>query len=468
MRKDVSRLDEALSALIEKEGFPGVAVAAWGPEGPIFEKGFGHRDAKGECPANPDTIFGIASMSKSMTALCCCLLAEEGRLRWDDPVCEYFPRFRVPGLPRQAVTLRHLATHTAGIPPMEPLEWSIACHTVRQDDWHRRLRENAPNPMDTIDQVIDYIAQCGYEPLGAPGEVESYCNEGYAILSYVVDMAAGVPLERFLRERVWGPLGMDRTVLDLDGSEARALSGGNITSLFEREDGKLTCDDEWSVLPPFRGCAQVRSTARDLAAYYRCLASRGRHEGRQVLPGHAVDMMIGSGFAVSRRPVYCLGLKKRLWKGHVLCEHAGGLHGTSSYGGLLLDEGMGFAVLCNEGDVSVERLLWMLTNHAMGFPPEENQCWQEKAAGPFLDPEMVTGAYRSMEGLPSVARLSLKDGRLYLEHEKNAGFPDYCGGTLFCLFGEDGRPRETAEALIRSRKAWGLRCGTRVYQRIEE
>src|SRR5699024_618342 len=107
------------------------------------------------------------------------------------------------------------------------------------------------NDMRTIDQVIDYIANCAYPTVGAPGENMSYCNEGYAVLSYEVDQAAGMPLEAFCAERIFRPLGMLRTVMDDDCAGARALAGGNITSLFEKDDGgALTCDDAWSVLPP--------------------------------------------------------------------------------------------------------------------------------------------------------------------------------------------------------------------------
>ena len=90
---------------------------------------------------------------------------------------------------------------------MEPLEWSIAMNSRREEsEWSRAMRQSAPNAMATIDQVIDYIAHCPYPTVGAPGENMSYCNEGYAILSYVVDQAAGVPLERFCQERIFAPL----------------------------------------------------------------------------------------------------------------------------------------------------------------------------------------------------------------------------------------------------------------------
>lgn len=271
---DVEKLESCLAELFERRGYPGMAVCVRGPEGVLFEKGFGYRSMEPKKGVDGDTVFGIASMSKSMTALACCILQAEGKMSLDDPVTDYFPDFHIPGAADECVTVKTLAMHRAGLPPMEPLEWSIAKNSIeRESRWYREMLRTAPNQMDRIEQIVDYISAGNYEPLGAPGEYMSYSNEGYALLSYIVDQAAGITLEEFLEERIFRPLGMTRTVLDLDGSEARKLAEGNITSLFERdEDGKMVWDDNWSVLPPFRGCACVKSTARDMAKYYQMLA----------------------------------------------------------------------------------------------------------------------------------------------------------------------------------------------------
>ena len=356
---DSSKLDAYLTGLCQARDLPGVSAAIMGPDGLEYAFNYGFRDGAFTRPVDNDTLFGVASMSKSMTALCACILACEGRLDLDAPVSDFFPEFELAGQPREAATVRTLAMHTAGIPPMEPLEWSIAMNSEgrSESDWLREMKRTAPNKMETIDQIIAYIAHCGYNTLGAPGEVMSYSNEGYAILSYIVDQAAGVPLEQFMQVRIFDPLGMTRTILDNGVKAARALSGGNITSLFEVEDGRRTCDDCWSVLPPFRGCAMVKSTSRDMAAYYRMIANMGMHEGKQAIPAHAVDLLVGRYHPLSHLMTMCMGLNKREFAGHVVCEHAGGLHGVSSKGALLLGEGYGFAVLCNQGDEDMDALL---------------------------------------------------------------------------------------------------------------
>ncbi|MBR2942896.1 MAG: beta-lactamase family protein, partial [Clostridia bacterium] len=156
-----ANLDAYLTQWAQKKNLAGVSACMLGPDGERYDFAYGQRDAAGT-PVDSDTMFGIASMSKSITSLCICILACEGKLSLEDPVCRYFPAFAVPGQPREAVTLRHLMMHTAGIPPMEPLEWSIAINSPGRDEseWAQAMRKSAPNKMDKIEQIIDYIAHC--------------------------------------------------------------------------------------------------------------------------------------------------------------------------------------------------------------------------------------------------------------------------------------------------------------------
>ena len=475
---DTKALDEYLEALFKKKEYPSVTVCVRGPEGVVFEKGYGYADMAKTKPANPDTIYGIASMSKSMTALACAILQAEGKLDYSDPVIKYFPEFRVPGTPKEAVTLRHLAMHTAGVPPIPPLEWSIVMNSVERDsEYSRKLRASSPNKMDTIEDIIDYIANSGaYEPLGAPGEYMSYSNEAYAILSYVVDKAAGMTLEEFLDKRIFKPLGMNRSVLDLDGSEAEKMSGGNITELFEKdEDGNLYSDKNWSVLPPFRGCACVKSTANDMSKYYLMLAQGGKFEGKQIIPAEAVEILIGHEFPETPRPFYCFGLNKRTKIGRVLCEHSGGLHGVSTNGGLIKEEpgkpGYSMVALCNLGDASSEAFTWACYNMILGLPLDTKHYWAIPNGNRFSAPEMVTGTYISREGNPSYCIVTEdSDGGLKAEYHDAPYDLHYCGGTLFSArTEEDPDTQQTVmEFYIRNGKAWAVRCYTRIYQRLEE
>ena len=467
---DKQALDAHLTSWARKKNLAGVSAYIAGPNGCEYAWNYGFRDAEKKLCPDSDTMYGIASMSKSITALCACILHVEGKLDLDDPVSRYLPDFSLPGQPKEAVTVRHLAMHTAGIPPMEPLEWSIAMNSPgrQENEWLTAMRRTAPNAMDSIGQILDYIAHCPHRMLGAPGEVMSYSNEGYAILSYVIDRAAGMPLERFMQERVFTPLGMTRSILDNGIEAARALSGGNITSLFEMEDGVRVCDDAWSILPPFRGCAMVKSTARDMAVYYRALSNYGMHEGRQALPAQAVELLAGKYHPVSPRSLMCMGLYKREKAGHVICEHSGGLHGVSTKGGLLLGEGYGFSVLCNQGDEDMDELMWGLYNAVCGLPLSESHRWFNPIHADFSAPEMITGAYISHEGVPSMLSIEERDGKLVRIRDSKPYAFVYCGGTRFLSFETGGEDEQGVrhEFLIRDGRAWGVRCGTRVFERM--
>lgn len=474
---DIAALDRYLTQLFQKKGYPSVTVALRGPDGILFEKGYGYTDFDRTHPADPDTIYGIASMSKSMTTLACAILQAEGKLDFSDPVTKYFPQFRIPGTPAQAVTLRHLAMHTSGIPPIPPLEWSIAMNTQERDSEElRQLRASAPNQMDTIEDIIAYIGESGaYEPLGAPGEYMCYSNDAYAILSYVVDQAAGQSLEDFLQERVFGPLGMTRTVLDLDGSQAEAMSGGNIAELFGTdEDGQLYADKTWSVLPPYRGCACVKSTARDMTRYYLCLAQEGRFEGKQVIPAEAVEILIGKEFPETNRPFYCFGLNKRSRAGRTICEHSGGLHGVSTHGAFIREtpEACGWSMvsLCNQGEVSAEPFDWAMLNLILEQPLEEKHYWAIPSGNSFQNPEMLVGTYLSREANPAYCIVTADEDGLHAEYYNNPLELHYCQGTVFSARSKKTPDEQstTMEFLIRKGEAWGVRCYTRIFQRIEK
>lgn len=471
MERNKNVLEQYLDNMFDKKEYAGVAICIRGPEGILFEKGYGYRNLEKKKEVNGDTVFGIASMSKSLTALACCILDVEGKMSLEDPVVKYFPDFHIPGAADECVTVKHLAMHRAGIPPMEPLEWSIAMNSKERDThWYREMLRTSPNKMDKIEDIINYITAGNYDPLGAPGEYMSYSNEGYALLSYIVDQAAGIPLEKFLMERIFKPLGMNRTILDLDCSEARALAGDdNITSLFEKdEDGNLIWDDNWSVLPPFRGCACVKSTAKDITKYYQMLSNGGKWEGKQIIPGAAVEKMVGKAFPLRKEPFYTMGLWKREFSGKMICEHSGGLHGVSTQGGFV-EGGYSAAVLCNQGDLGMEDFQWVCYNFIMGLPLETPQNWAEPCGKTFSLQDGLCGDFLSKEGIPTHAVVSIEDEQLVAMYGESKVILKYCEDTVFAAYLADQPDRRvsTFRFYIRNGKAWGVRCGSRIYQKVK-
>ena len=431
-----------------------------------YDFSYGIRNQDGT-KTDPDTMFGIASMSKSITALCACLLNLEGKLSLDDPVCKYIPKFQVKGEPKEAITIRHLCMHTAGIPPMEPLEWSSAMNTEgRNDPETLELRKTAPNRMETIEQILEYIAECPYPNTGMPGQNYSYSNEGFAVLSYVIDKAAGIPLEQFMQEKIFTPLGMNRTILDNGVEASRALSKGNLTSLFTRDGENILCDESWSILPPYRGCAMVKSTAPDMATYYCALSNYGQLNGQQVFPREAIELLLGKYHPLSTLQTMCMGINKRKFHDHIICEHSGGLHGVSSKGGLLLGENAGFCILCNQGGEDVDDLLYTMYNAFIDLPLEASHEWFHPVSYLFSDIQMLSGSYCCHEGLPTILKIEVQNKNILGLKDDTLLHFLYCGGTRFIALDSDEHLYSRVEFLIENEKAWGVRCGTRIFHRV--
>jgi len=251
-------------------------------------------------------------------------------------------------------------------------------------------------------------------------------------------------------------------VMDDDCACARSMAGENIVSLFEYENDTLVCDDHWSILPPFRGCAMVKSTARDMSAYYRCLSNYGMHDGKQVLPRAAVERMIGAEIPAGDQAVYGLGLYKRAKSGHVFCEHAGGLHGVSTKGGLLLGEGYGFAVLCSLGDADMDEIMWTLYNAVLGWPIGESHRWFRPVGRAFSDLPMLSGSYLCHEGETAVVRVDDAGHARISDHDTDLV---YCGAARFLAMDRENPEtlRARLEFFFRNGHAWGVRVGSRIY-----
>ncbi len=468
MKRDSKALNEALKKKIGELGCTGVAVCVRGPEGVLFEKGYGKRSVKQDLPVQPDTVFGCASLSKSFTALTMCILHCEGVLDIDDPAEKYLPDLHIPGVPSELVTLRQLALHRAGIPYNECLDWCIAVNTpgpYYQNDEY--LRRTAPNPMATIDDIIEVINEGAYRTLGEPGEYMSYCNEAFAILSSIADQTCGKPLEDFLRERIFEPLGMTRTALDLDGSRIEELTGGeNVTNFFsDWPDGKHE-DHQWTVCPPYKGCANLKSTAQDMAKYYQMLSNGGLWEGKQIVPRKALDLMFGPEYPLRRKPFYAMGIRKHAIDGRMFCDHGGELHGVSAFGGFT-EGGFSSVILCNESEWDMEEVQNICYAWIMGLPLEQDLMWTRPSGKEFSQPDMLPGDYIGHIGAPSHIRVYIKGGKPCARMDGVVCSLEYCEATVFAAVNvQTGKRVSFLRFFIRDGHAWAVKSGSLLYHRV--
>lgn len=185
-------IEAIVTAAVERQHLPGVSVAVARGGRLLFARGYGYRNVGERLPADPETIYSIASISKQFTAAAIMQLAERGMLRIDDRVTRYFP-----GHPYGAgIELRHLLTHTSGIPdyfPLEELDRVAFC---------------AARPHEIIESVLNR------EAAFAPGAEYQYCNTGYVMLGAIIERVAEQSYAQYLQTNFFDPLEMTRTGID--------------------------------------------------------------------------------------------------------------------------------------------------------------------------------------------------------------------------------------------------------------
>lgn len=174
---------------------PGACVLVIRNGQPVIRAAYGMADLEKKIPATPATNYRLASVSKQFTAAAILLLAEDGRLSLDQRARRW-----LPSLPEalDAVTIRHLLTHTSGV---------IDYEDVIPADMDRQLRD-----ADVL-KLLESQRRT-YFPIGTGYR---YSNSGYALLALIVERASARSFATFLRERIFRPLGMHATVAYEEG-----------------------------------------------------------------------------------------------------------------------------------------------------------------------------------------------------------------------------------------------------------
>jgi CubicO group peptidase (beta-lactamase class C family) len=228
---------ERLMTRLHGEGlFTGeILVAAKGNT--VYKGAFGVADRGTGRPYTTDTRSCLASLSKPITAAAVMILAERHRLAYDDPMSKFLRGFADP---IGAVTIRHLLTHSSGIPDYPEL--------------------NVDRPGVTNAEILTAIQKV-QKPAFPPGQKYQYCNGGYVLLSLIVENISGQPLPRFLENQIFTPLGMTSTFV-LTGPDQKTV---DVARGYDRSDG----DNDFAGMET--GDSGVYSTVNDLFRFDQAL-----------------------------------------------------------------------------------------------------------------------------------------------------------------------------------------------------
>ena len=300
---------------------PGLAIAITRGDEVVYLKGYGTA-GNGE-PMTPRTQLHIASLSKGFTALAVMQLVEEGKIRLDEPVRAYLPGFattdrRLSG----RITVRELLNQTSGL-----ADAGFPAYTL-------------PQP-DSLEQRVESLREARL--VGNPGTEFHYTDPNYAVLARIVEVASGRPFGEYLRDRVFGPLDMDRTTSVLTSEEAPRtapdLAQGHVLAFgVPIERGEL---DGF-----LGGSGGVISTAEDMANYLVMQSDGGRFGTAQLVSRKSVSLMHTPPRGIDTS--YAMGWTAPPDAKPRVIEHDGVLSTFHADAALLPDEGYGVVLLYDQ------------------------------------------------------------------------------------------------------------------------
>jgi CubicO group peptidase (beta-lactamase class C family) len=370
-------------------GQPGLSAGIVHEQELIWARGFGWADTAARVAATPDTLYRIASITKLFTATAILQLRDAGRLRLDDPVTQHLPWFalRASAPEGPAITIRHLITHTSGLPRESPFPyWTDARFPSREEVREALARQSAVLPPDTS---------------------WKYSNLALTLAGEIVAAVSGVPWAEYVESRVLAPLGMTSTLARTPAPDHPGLARGYGRRLPDGTRAPSPFTDTRGIAPS----ANMTTSVRDLARFAMLQLRDGPAGGAQVLAGSTLREMHrvhwldpdwkagwGLGFRVMR-------MGERTWVGH-----GGAVAGFRTQIHVLPASRMAVIVLTNADDglplSYVEKAVtWVAPALAAAAPAASPAAWDpawERYLGRYRTSWADLQVLRGPEGLAVV------------------------------------------------------------------
>ncbi|HEX8170274.1 MAG TPA: serine hydrolase domain-containing protein [Thermoanaerobaculia bacterium] len=326
LRDDV---DAYARRLLATNVTPGFAIAVVEGDRVTYSGAFGLRDVEAQAPVTPDTLFYIASSTKSFTAMAARLLAADGKLDLDAPLSKSIPSLKLtPPLDPARISVRDLLAHRSGI-----------------SNGAVNFRTAYPGNM-TREAMLASLANAS-----SAGSIEfNYSNTNYLLAALAVEQAAGAPWNEVVAKRVFAPLQMQSSFAAMPPPSLPVAYG-----YVDRGDGRfrrLAPKQERTM----HAAGGIFTTASDLGRWIVANLNAGTFPARVLREVHAPQVGLSRRFAHIDRFAYGLGWYNGDYEGDLLVHHFGGYNGLYAHVSFMPERRIGVAVLANGGGDVAEAL----------------------------------------------------------------------------------------------------------------
>ena len=293
----LAAFEEFVKTQMAADNVPGLSIA-FEKDGYVWAKGFGYADIENKTPAKAESMYRLASITKPMTAAAILQLVEKGKIDLDAEVQTYVPYFPKKKFP---VTVRQLLGHLGGISHYKDYD----------KEGHFKDNKNTREAIAVFEN-FDLVAD--------PGTRFNYSSYGYNLLGAVIEGASGKSYGDYMRENVWGPLGMNDTRMD---STTEIIP--NRVRGYEIADGKLRNSEFVDISSRF-AAGGTRSTVLDLLKF-----AKGINESKVVGPASLALMKNSMTTKAGELTNYSAGWVTFPVNGRYALTHSGGQQETSTY-----------------------------------------------------------------------------------------------------------------------------------------
>ncbi|MGG3885591.1 serine hydrolase [Brevibacillus panacihumi] len=247
--------------------FVGASVVIVQKDRIIAQKGYGYADQEKKTAVDPmNTVFRIASVSKSFTAVAIMQLAEQGKIDLQADIRTYLENIDYQNPFTKPVTVEHLLTHTTGFDIRDP----------KQEDLH--------GDFDKVTSMEDYVKQHMPDVLREPGSSYMYDNFAYLLLGLIVQNVSGEPYESYMEKHVFEPLGIHNSGFLLEGDFLKHLAIGY--------DAANQPIKPYAFTPTIMPHGGMLSTSEDVGKWIIALLNQGKNASGRILSPESVEQMM--------------------------------------------------------------------------------------------------------------------------------------------------------------------------------